>query len=52
MSLKDYMGPKKDWSNEQWLQYAWVQRHNPWITEADREYWVDRIHDLTHTDIM
>ena len=47
MSLKDYEGPKKDWTPEQWLQHAWVQSHNPWISDEDREYWVDKIKELT-----
>ena len=47
MSLKDYEGPKKDWTPEQWLQHARVQRHNPWISDEDREYWVDKIKELT-----
>ena len=48
MSLKDYEGPKKDWNKEQWLQHAWVQRWNPWISEDDREYWRDKIKELTY----
>ena len=46
--LKDYIKePKKDWSNKKWLQHAWVQSHNPWISEDDREYWRDKIKELT-----
>ena len=50
MSLKDYEGPKKDWTDEQWLQHAWIQRWNPWISEEDREYWRDKISDLTRNN--
>ena len=30
-----------------WLQYAQVMVHSPWITESDREYWKDKIKELT-----
>ena len=50
MSLKDHTGPKKDWDDKQWLEYAWIQRHNPWISEDDREYWRDKISDLTRNN--
>ena len=47
-SSKQYKGqPQKDWTNEQWLQHAWVQSHNPWLDEDDREYWRDKIKQLT-----
>jgi len=46
MSLKDYEGPKKDWTNEEWLRYAYVMVHSPWISEEDREYWRDKIKEL------
>ncbi len=46
MTLKDHMGPKKDWSNKDWLQYAYIQRWNPWISEEDRQYWKDKIKEL------
>jgi len=47
MTLKDHLGPRKDWTNEQWLQHAHVQKHNPWITDEDRQYWKDKITELT-----
>ena len=46
MSLEDHLGPKKDWDDKQWLEYVWIQRHNPWISEEDRQYWVDKIKEL------
>ena len=47
MSLQDYIKePKKDWTNDDWLQHAWIQRDNPWIGEEDREYWKDKIREL------
>ena len=47
MSLNDYIRePKKDWTNDDWLQHAWIQRHNPWISDEDREYWKDKIQEL------
>ena len=50
MSLKDYIRePKKDWNNKQWLQYAYVQVHNPWINEDEREYFRDMIKRLSNT---
>ena len=45
--LKHHLGPKKDWKKEDWLKHAWVQKHNPWITDADREYWSDKIKELS-----
>ena len=47
MGLKDHLGPKKDWTKEEWLKHAWVQRHNPWSSEEDRQYWRDKITELT-----
>ena len=46
MSLKDHLGPKKDWTKKEWLEYAWVQKHNPWISDEDRNYWIDKIKEL------
>ena len=47
MSLQDYIKePRKDWSNKEWLQHAYVQMHNPWISEEDREYWRDKAKEL------
>ena len=47
MTLKDHMGPKKDSDDAKWLQYSHVMVHSPWITESDREYWKDKIKELT-----
>ena len=48
-NAKQYKGqPQKDWSQKQWLQHAWVQSHNPWIDEDDREYWRDKIAELSN----
>ena len=47
--LKDYISePKKDWTDKQWLQYAYVQVHNPWINEDEREYFRDMITRLSN----
>ena len=47
--VNQYKGqPKRDWTDKQWLQQAWVQVHNPWINEEDREYWRDTIRRLTN----
>ena len=49
MSLKDYIGPntpKRNWGDEKWSQHAYVQQHNPWISEDDRQYWRDKIKEL------
>ena len=44
---KQYKGqPRKDWANDDWLQHAWVQSHNPWLDEDDRQYWKDKIKEL------
>ena len=48
MSLQDYIKePKKDWSKKDWLKHAWVQKYNPWISEEDRQYWKDKIKELS-----
>ena len=47
MTLKDHMTPKKDWSKEKWLQHAHVMVHSPWIDDQEREYWRDKIKELT-----
>ena len=46
MSLNDYIKDvKRDWSNKQWLDYCSIHRHNPWINDAEREYYNDKYHD-------
>ena len=48
MSLKDHIDkPRKDWTNEQWLQHAYVMVHSPWIDKDEREYWKDKIKELS-----
>ncbi len=50
MSLKDYIGPntpKKNWDDKKWLQHAHVMVHSPWIDDHEREYWRDKIKELT-----
>jgi len=47
MGLKDHLGPKKHWTKDDWLRHAHVQKHNPWITDDDRQYWRDKITELT-----
>ena len=51
MSLNDYIkDPKKDWSNKQWIEYCSVQLHNPWISEEDRCYYKEKLHDLSNNE--
>ena len=46
-TAKQYKGqPRKDWVNADWLQHAYVQQHNPWLDEDDRQYWKDKIKEL------
>tara|TARA_X000000368_G_scaffold310181_1_gene248093 strand:- start:4890 stop:5030 length:141 start_codon:yes stop_codon:yes gene_type:complete len=45
--LKHHLGPKKDWKKEDWLKHAQIQKHNPWISDGDREYWEDKIKELS-----
>jgi len=48
MILKNYIKrPKKDWTKEDWIKEAHVMVHSPWITEDDREYWRDKIKELS-----
>ena len=47
MALRDYIErPKKEWTEEDWLQEAQIMVHSPWISEDDREYWKDKIKEL------
>ena len=48
--LKDYNKPKKDWTNKQWIEYCSIQVHNPWINAEEREYYKDKLHDLTNNN--
>ena len=48
MGLKDHLGPKKDWTKDDWLQHAWIQKHNPWIDEEERQYWRHKIDELSN----
>ena len=34
-------------SKKDWLQHAWIQKNNPWISEEDRQYWRDKIDEIT-----
>ena len=47
MSLKDHMGPKRNWGKKQWLEHAQVMVNSPWIDDHEREYWRDKIEELT-----
>ena len=48
-NVKQYKGqPQYDWSNAKWLQHAWVMVNSPWIDEEEREYWRDKIAELSH----
>ena len=47
MTLKDHLGPKKDWTTEQWLKHAHIHKHNHWISDDDRQYWRDKIKELS-----
>ena len=42
------MGPKKDSTNKDWVQHAHVMVHSPWIDEDERDYWKDKIKELTN----
>tara|TARA_B100000686_G_scaffold15234_1_gene14377 strand:+ start:367 stop:513 length:147 start_codon:yes stop_codon:yes gene_type:complete len=47
MTLNDYIKyPRKDWTDKKWLEHAYQQVHNPWISEDDRDYWRDKIKEL------
>ena len=46
--LKDYISePRRDWDDKKRLEHAHVMVKSPWISEDDREYWRDKIKDLT-----
>ena len=47
MTNKEHQVQKKDWNKEKWLQHAHIHVHNPWISDEDRQYWRDKIIELT-----
>ena len=48
VNVRQHKGqPRKDWSNEHWLQHAWVMVNSPWIDEEEREYWRYKIKELS-----
>ena len=49
--LKDYISePRRDWDDKKWLEHAQLMVHSPWISEDDREYWKDKIKELSRKD--
>jgi len=48
LTLQDYIGrPRKEWTDKDWLKEAHIMVHSPWIDEEEREYWRDKIKELT-----
>ena len=48
MTLTDYIGrPRKEWTEKDWLKEAHIMVHSPWINEDERQYWRDKIKELT-----
>ena len=48
INVRQHKGqPRRDWSKDKWLQHAWIMVHSPWIDEEEREYWRDKIKQLT-----
>tara|TARA_B100000131_G_scaffold265813_1_gene263470 strand:- start:1377 stop:1598 length:222 start_codon:yes stop_codon:yes gene_type:complete len=51
VTLRDYIErPKKEWTDKEWLQEAHIMVHSPWISEEDRDYWRDKIKELSRKD--
>ena len=47
MTLKDYINkPRKEWTDEEWLQEAHIMVHSPWINDDERDYWRYKIKKL------
>ncbi len=44
---QNYRQPQKGWEEKDWLQHSHVMVHSPWIDEEEREYWRDKIRELT-----
>jgi len=38
--------PRKDWSDDHWLQHAYIEYWSPWNSKEDKEYWYDMIKKL------
>ncbi len=48
LTLTDYIGkPRKEWTEKDWLKEAHIMVHSPWINEDERQYWRDKIKELT-----
>tara|TARA_B100000287_G_C19984599_1_gene523910 strand:+ start:167 stop:322 length:156 start_codon:yes stop_codon:yes gene_type:complete len=39
--------PRHDWSKAQWLQHAYIEYWSPWNDEDTKQYWHDKIKELT-----
>ena len=48
--LKDYNKPKRNWTDKEWINYCQIMIHNPWINAEEREYYRDKLKDLTNTN--
>ena len=48
--LKDYNKPKRDWTHKQWINYCQIMIHNPHINQEEKEYYKDKLHDLTNNN--
>ena len=48
MTLNDFIKyPRRDWDKKKWLEHAQLMVHSPWISEEDREYWKDKIKEMS-----
>ena len=48
--FKDYNKPKRDWTNKQWINYCQIMIHSPHINQEEKEYYKDKLHDLTNNN--
>ena len=42
--------PNESWTRQEWLQESWVMSHCPWISQRERNYWKNKIIELTNQD--
>ena len=48
MTLNDFIKyPRRDCDYKKWLEHAQLMVHSPWISEEDREYWRDKIKEMS-----
>ena len=48
--FKDYNTTNRDWSNIQLIDFCQILIHSPHINQEEKEYYKERLKDLTNTN--